>query len=541
MAELTAAKPSDRGKIVDKYQKMTGKSPKTIYRMANEYGWSSGKKQRSDTGDSVLTRNQVLEAAKMLKRTQRNGKSMIMPGTVALTTLSDSPGDFPDVSASTLNRHLRLNKISKADMSAPSPHVTMRSLYSNHVHQFDTSNCVQYFFADDNGGMGERDMTLFYKNKVKNFKKIRRELLRYIMVDHKSGAFFVDYFYAEGENTKDQLDFFHRAWSQKDEPHKFPFCGVPDMLITDQGSALTSAVSKNLLNRLEVKLTPHKVKNSRAKGSVERLMWLWETHFESLLREQPAPNLETLRAWAYDKALWLNATMVHRRYGTNRFSMWLKCVEKALRLPPEYEIFQELALSDPEDRQVSGSLSIRWDGLEYSVRHIPQIRRKDKVDVFISPYHQAALVVEFDKKRYLAHEIKKDISGQPMDAPVWGVNYKSHKDTITQKTLKEADEVETGPYKVFGHHAAKVEAVHYLPKTGTPIEIKREIAEVSILTMIRQAKDILGRSITKEENQMVRQKFGTLIPENKISEIINLLQTESGKYVSTKRAVGSKH
>lgn len=530
--DLTAAAPLKRGAVIKRYMVLTDLSRNSVYRLAAKSGYSSGRKKRTDSGKTALTRKQVLEAVKMIKKTQRQKKTAIMPATRANKILFDS-GDYPKVSSSTLNRMMRKHKTSKREMAAPSPHITMRSHDSNHVHQFDTSNCVQYFLKDD-GSLGERDMVMFYKNKIKNFKKIRKELLRYIITDHKSGAFFVQYFYAEGENTTDQLDFFHQAWAQKESPEKFPFCGVPEMLVTDQGSALTSAVSENLLNRLGVTLYPHKVKNSRAKGTVENAQWFWEQQFESGLRESPAPDLKTLNAWAYDLALYLNATMVHRRYNDSRFSMWLKCLNKQLRLPPPYEIFKELALSNPEERTVSGALTILFKNDEYPLRHIAGIRKKDKVQIFSSPYKENAVVVEYDGQRYLSQRIEKDISGQPLDAPVWGEDFKSHKDTVTETAVKEADNLETGEYQVFGHHADKVEPLHYLPRSGTPIEIKRKIAQISILQAIQRASIELDRPITKAENKKIRNIYGQSIPEEKVAEIVAWLSGESSYASGTK-------
>jgi hypothetical protein len=543
--ELHHAPYVGRGEIIKRYMEMTGKSYDTIYRLAKKHGYQSGRKKRKDSGQSTLSREHVLEAAKMIKKTQRQKKTMIMPATRARQILEDS-GKIPEVSSSTLNRQLRAYNISKRDMATPAPHVSMRSLYSNHVQQFDSSNCVQYFL-DSSGALAERDIELLYKNKIKNFKKIKKELLRYIMVDHKSGAMYVRYFYAEGENTADQLDFFYLAWSKKEEklhgpganPAKFPFCGVPDMLVTDRGSALTSAIAGNLLDRLGVKLHAHKTNNSRAKGTVERSHWLWEEQFESGLREKPAPDLDTLNAWALDFALCLNATMIHSRHGFTRNAMWLKCI-KQLRLPPELDVFRELALSNAIERKVSGSLTISFKNDEYSLRHIPGIRRKDNIEVYSSPYKQNAVIIKHQDQQYTAYKIEKDISGQPLDAPVWGENYKSQKDSVTEKTVKEAQELETGSYQVYGHHAEKVTPLHYIPVESRPIEIKREVVKIPILRAMRRVSDVLGRPISKKENERIREIYGSSIAEEEIKQITAWLSGEDDGKEKAKRASGGQ-
>lgn len=59
--------------------------------------------------------------------------------------------------------------------------------------------CVLYYL--DRGGLAVMDKKEFYKNKPQNVKRIANErVLRYLVTDHYSGAFYLHYFLAAGED-----------------------------------------------------------------------------------------------------------------------------------------------------------------------------------------------------------------------------------------------------------------------------------------------------------------------------------------------------
>ena len=91
------------------------------------------------------------------------------------------------------------------------------------------------------------DEATFYKNKPHNFGKIARDrVLRYVCVDHCTGAFYCRYYNVSGENAETMFDFLMRAMGSKDKQHN-PFEGVPKILYWDKGSANQSSLILALL------------------------------------------------------------------------------------------------------------------------------------------------------------------------------------------------------------------------------------------------------------------------------------------------------
>ena len=142
--------------------------------------------------------------------------------------LDDSGIATGGVSANRFIARLREENISAKDLLKPSPHQRLLSDHPNHVWQFDVTNCLQYFL-DSKKGLGERDTEMtMYKNKiVKTAKAIKKELLRYAVVDHCSGAFFFLYYYASGERAVDGGNFLFHAMRPKDELIKNTWPEVP--------------------------------------------------------------------------------------------------------------------------------------------------------------------------------------------------------------------------------------------------------------------------------------------------------------------------
>ena len=191
-------------------------STATINRWAGKRGIRF-RKERSTKGQSKVTRDMCLGVSTLLYASRRVSNKIPLPACDAKMILEDSGKQTGDVSTAWLLARLRQEKLSAKDLTKPSPHVRLLSDHPNHVCQFDVTNCLQYFL--DAKGMGERDteMTLYPNKMVKTVKTIKKELLRYAYVDHCSGAFYFEYFYATGERATDGADFLYRAMRPKDE------------------------------------------------------------------------------------------------------------------------------------------------------------------------------------------------------------------------------------------------------------------------------------------------------------------------------------
>ena len=218
--KLQWASRSEKAAIVRGYAETLGCGPGKIYRLARRHGFRGFGKERADKGKRKLTDEQIQKAAAVSYGSKRKTERIIMPTWKVKEVLEDSgilqPGQ---VSGSTINRYFRELGLNQASLLSPAPHQPLASLHPNHVHQLDSSVCIQYDFKEKGKrwSMVDRDMKLaFYKNKPQYFREIKKVLLRYLMTDHASGTIFPFYYYVRGEDTKTLVDFVR--WAVENYP-----------------------------------------------------------------------------------------------------------------------------------------------------------------------------------------------------------------------------------------------------------------------------------------------------------------------------------
>lgn len=88
--------------------------------------------------------------------------------------------------------------------------------------------------------------------------------MRYLATDHYSGAFFLRYYLAPGENTETITQFLLEAFCERDTGELM--YGVPQILIWDAGSANIAHQTRHMLDMLEVKHIAHTPGRPWAKG-----------------------------------------------------------------------------------------------------------------------------------------------------------------------------------------------------------------------------------------------------------------------------------
>jgi hypothetical protein len=524
--DLNSADHGNKGALLASWSERTGMSRRALYRAAAEFGYSSGRNKRSDAGTlrCGLTDGQIELVAALVYETRREVKGPIMPVERALEIAVDSGYIEPgQVSVSRMQQLLREREINAAALKEDSPAQPMRSLHPNHVHVVDASVCVQYYLRGK-AGMRIMDEREFYKNKLHKFANIKLRLLRYVITDHFSGAFWVRYFNTTGETQQNIYDTLVEAWSPKADP-RMPFRGVPYILLMDAGSANTARGMTSFLDRLGVEVPKGMPHNSRRQGSAEVTHNIWEMWFESGLRLDPAQTIEDLNAKAVDMAIHLNGNKKHTRHGMTRTEAWLLITPEHLRELPSRDILQELLIYTGSDltRRVSREYSISYRAREWSVRHIPAIvPGRSTVQVVVRPYTPDVIAAEFNGAVYDLTEIKTLASsegGFRADSAVIGAGYKSPPDTVTIKAEKRFDRMAFGEEKkkdavpfegltVFGNHADKVDLT-YVPKKGAPIEIDRSIVRRQI-PMGEFLKSLVGRCgpISRDLNADLRRRYG---------------------------------
>lgn len=534
-----AKSPSHRREIVQEYVTL-GISETKVYRLAKEYGYESNRQPREDAGAiKSITEDQIKNIEKIIYLGRNKVGKHNMPTTTSIDIAETNGRLEPgQVSASTMNRILRHRKTDRRSTEIPSPHVTMQSVHPNHAHLFDVTNCNQYRFDKKSLKVVNIEKE-FYKNRPQVVKRMREHIFRYVITDHTTGHLYVDYFLAAGEKAADAVSFLLDAWSEKDDEH-LPFHGVPEILIQDKGSALNSQVVKNLMKNLGVEMYIHKPGNPRAKGSVENAMRVWETHFESRLLFDKPRDLNEIRAMCRDYLVYFNATEIHSRTGMTRTEGWLKIRAEQLRKLPPREICQYLAHSAPEDRTVKGALIVKYEGKDYSVRYIPGILPRDKVLVQYDPFSYPAVIVTFEDEKYKIDPIEKTEFGFPVDAPVIGQEFKSHKETVIQKRLKEAEAVDLGEIKTLGFHRERLGKVTFMHRDGDEIDLPEKSYEAPGITRAKactRIAEILGRHITREENRIVAERYGPSVPEDAIKALAEEFGLEDQEKTETSKEV----
>jgi hypothetical protein len=427
-------------------------------------------------------------------------------------------------------------------------------------------------------------MTL-YKNKlVKTAKTIKKELLRYAAVDHCSGAFYFQYFYASGERAADGSQFLFTAMRPKDELikrtwngssgemlGKYRFHGVPFMLIADRGSIMTAKANQALFDALRIDMQPHMPGNPRAKGAIEGLMH-YINRFEGRLKFQRPAELDELNRWALDWCIYVNAALKMRDIAP-RSVLWSYIKQEQLRLCPEEALYRLLIKEPTITRTADGSRLISVDNRHYQ---IPDSQAAgQKVNVVRHPYEIPAVEVHFNGFVWLCRPIPEDQYGRLTNGVPYGT-YQGIKHTETQKAkagmekkaetwglkwkgtgdkrMAEAPPVGfESPLTVFGHQADKVGNLEFIERKGTPLEIKAaedmpenkplttDAAEVSrgiasrMISFVEFLKRLSAEIgvITPEMNRTLRAQYGSGIEIKEAEEVIASIQ--DGTWAATER------
>lgn len=509
-----------------------GVTTATINRWASQRGIRF-RKERSNKGQSKATRDVCMGVSTLQWTSRRVSNKIPLPACDAMQMLEDSGRETGGVSIPWMRARLRQERLSAKHLTAPSPHVRLLSDHPNHVCQFDVTNCLQYFL-DTKKGMGERDteMTMYANKVVETVKTIKKQLLRYVFVDHCSGAFYMEYFYASGERAADGADFLYRAMRPKDElikktwpdscpgtrtdlsgdtfrspvelpKHvplpvhvpsklgKYRFHGVPFILVADRGSIVSAKANQALFDYLRIKLEPHMPGNPRAKGAVEGMM-KYINRFEARLKFQRPADLEELNRWALDWCIYVNA-VCKMRGSAPRSIQWSSITAAQLRLCPDYAQYH-LGIKEPTiTRTAGGDRIISVDGLSYQVPDSQAA--KQVVSVVRHPYEFPKVEVHFNGYVWLCDPIPRDQYNRLTNGVRYG-EYKSPRHTETQKAKtemeKKAEELGitwkgtgdkrmavappvgfTSPLTVFGHQADKVGNIEFIERKGTPLAVKQ--------------------------------------------------------------------
>jgi hypothetical protein len=276
------------------------------------------------------------------------------------------------------------------------------------------------------------------------------------MIDHCTGAFYVEYFLAPGEKAEVLFEFLMHSFHKRHEND--PMHGLPAILYMDKGGANTSHLIKHLLKQLEIRTEEHEAGNPRAKGQVEGAHNVIECEFEGRLAFKQINSLHDLNEQAYQWCRAYNATERHTRHGQTRYGLWQTIREDQLRIAPSEEIFQQIAQKqEPEPRQIRSDLSISFVAFDNKSRQYDLSRIAgeaglivgDTVEVYANPFNRPNINVsvtdiEGNERRFECEPIELDQYGFDVNAREIGKDYRSAPQTIADKHRAESNEAVYG-------------------------------------------------------------------------------------------------
>lgn len=552
--ELEQLGHGGRGPVIARAAEFLGISKQALYAKLKSVGWTSGRKLRSDKGDSAVSADQVLAVSAIMRSSRRqNGKTLLsVDDAVKIARANDVL--CADVSPSTMLRLMRRHDCHPAQLARPEPHVQMRSLHPNHVWQLDASVCVLYRLR--NGRVNVLDQRKFNERKPRDLAEIVNErVLRYAVTDHASGAVFARYYETAGEDQRTLFEFLMAAFNRREDGLMY---GVPMMLVWDAGSANTAHGIRNLLSALAVRHWTHVPGNPRAKGQVEVTHNIIERKFEGRLAFLRVESLQELNArldtWLID----FNGNATHSRHGATRWAVWQTIRAEQLRLCPPLATCRDLMISRPQPRTVGGDLSVSfaykgYTAGRYYVGDIDTVRAGEQVEVAVNPYRAPNIfvVLRDDDGSVRYHEcmpIAEDRHGFAIDGPVVGERYSAAPDSAVDSARKEINALAFGerdtiaadnakakgrlafdgaidPFKDVQDRAAQVPA--YIQRRGTELHVPNpahvELKPLTHVEALFELRARLQRRLTPDEATLVEQRYPNGVPHEALGALVELI------------------
>lgn len=576
--------PAARTKRIKELCAYYNVSESTICRWAEKGGFRA-RGERRDKGTTKVPMQYLKEVAGRLYISRRL-KGTFTNTVADIVEQMEAAGTPPPASVSTICAQLKAHKLDKESLSKPDPHVRIDAERPNRLWEFDISNCLKYYFSKTAKRMMERDVeSEFYKNKlIQNAKKVKTQILRYVMVDRKTGSFFVWYYEAPGERAEDGADFLYKAFSPKkdiilrslgyEHTGAYQMHGVPFILMADKGSIMKELTIRNLLEKsLNVQLELHQAGNPRAKGAVEGIMPLIENKFESILKLHNPSSVDELNKWVLSWCIKHNEQAKFRgKY--IRADLWQKITAEELRLCPPKDVFTTCLHTPLKECSVNGNGQLSYKGKKYSVPYSDWAHQK--VLVSTNAYEYPAVNIHCGGLVHTAKPDSEDEFGEIFNTE-WtskAGEFKAIPHSSLQKGKTALEEhmeekhgvkhtgnkikrlAQSAPVKTQAEALADVpaemrpapedEKIEYLPKQGVAMNVpdvhkpQTEAAALNIPAKIETPERFIsvpefimrlvkaGHSLTVEENRALTAEFADGISLTKAAELYEAIM--SGTY-----------
>jgi hypothetical protein len=559
---IQAAPHGQKARIVQATCAALQISPPTFYRRLEQAGLDTGRKTRSDAGNTRMPLAELRLVSGVLVASRRDNDKQLLTVEDALDMLRASGQLTSNLSPGRVGSLLREHFLHPDQMAQQEPATEMRSLHANHVWQLDASVCVLYYLKS--GQLQAMNRDEFYRNKPQNLARVAADLCnRYTISDHYSGAFKCRYLLG-GESSANLVDFWIYATCKQEHS---PMHGAPAIVMLDPGAANKGALFANLAKRMGVRVIINQVGNARAKGQVEKTHDLIERHFEGRFRFFEAEQLtheginEAVEQWAAAYC----SHKKHSRHGQSRFGLWMTIGAEQLRVPASAEVLRELVTSEPVERRVSNTMKITFSpragggngtARKYDVSGVPGAVVGGKVRAAMNAYRCPAIDVAFvdaetgEECWQTLAPIETNEAGFREDAPVIGetprIAAHTEVDRNRGRVLREAYRAPGAPLSALPsiEEAAKARKRHaqayagivqpmadvhatpvptYMPRRGTALETGpvREVAEVllSVVQACKRLRDMLGDAYSPAVFTWVNAKFADGVPEAQLDAI----------------------
>ena len=511
--ELAAADPctGERGVIVKRLAAALGVSANTAYRYLKRYaGWTSGKKPRRGKGETRVPESLCRKVAELMLFPRANGKQVMTLKLAVHIAQSNGEGiadpetgEILMPSVETMSRAMRHYGCHPEQLKKGKPTGRVRSPHPNHTWLLDASVCILYRIRGTKRVVF-LDERSYNAKKPKNLVEIgNRRIVRYVVIDHTSNAFYVRYEQAAGETAEGVLRTLIEFMA--DRGHRDPAHGLPRILYTDPGPANTASLITNFCKQLDIRLIHHAPGAANATGAVEVHQDIIEKQFESRLRFMDVPDVAFLQSEADRWRRHFCARVEHSRLKTTRNAAWLTIGEEQLRTVPR-DVLEAIAHWKVERRNVGANFIItvgtrtRYGVRQYDLRELAYhgLSAKEDVRVLLNPFNAPGIIVVMDmpdgtEKRFNIAPMEMDQYNQDLSAPVFGEGYKSTPKTHTERVLEEikkqaygvdsAEEAERlhragkRPSSAMNIMADVKEAPLYLGRTGQPARVSAPTAE----------------------------------------------------------------
>lgn len=556
----------DRRRIVARLAETLNRSLNTTYNYLKKYGgWESGKKPRKDKGETCVPEALCRKIAGLVICGDRaNGKRpMCIKDAVKRWEANEEgiadqeTGEVTMPSVETISRAMRRYGCHPDQLRVASPSVRMRTEYPNRLWQADASVCVLYRIRGT-GNIGLMKEESYNEKKPENLIKIRNtRIVRYIVVDHCSGNFYLRYEQAAGEDAKGFLDTLIDAITDRgpqDVMH-----GVPEILYTDPGPGPASSLVTGFCGQMGITPAQHVPGRARATGSVEKCQDIVECKFESRLRFLEVPDVAQLQVLADRWRRYFCATAIHTRTKKTRNDVWLSIPAEKLRTA-EADVMHSIAAWGEVRCQVKDDFTISADTrTHYGVRrydlrelgyHGLQVR--DSVSVRLNPYKAPSIIAVIEKPdgekvSFEVPPMQFDGAGFDLGAPAFGEGFKAMPKTRAEKNLEaikkeaygvqsveEADKMRRAgkpAYAGIDIMADVKEAPTYLKKAGTPLQVEEQKADVPpmkrlsfALMMRRDHPDVWRDENTDECAEWLRTRYPDIVPGNEIEAVVERMR-----------------